>query len=120
MNMQLFVPTKFSGHHYGVQKEMLDSADIAILDLKGALEIKDAYQGIRDVRIIGIHTNYDVLRERMRNRGDDENTIKVRLEHDEVAFGCMDDICDIVLNNLDLEETVSIAKLYIGFCEGQL
>lgn len=37
----------------------------------------------------------------------------MRLEHDEIKFGMMEDFCDIIVRNMDLTDTVSTVRTYI-------
>lgn len=37
----------------------------------------------------------------------------MRLEHDEIKFGMMEDFCDIIVRNMDLADTVSTVRTYI-------
>ena len=44
------------------------------------------------------------LEARMLKRGDSRENVNMRLEHDEIKFGMMEDFCDIIVRNMDLEE----------------
>lgn len=39
--------------------------------------------------------------------------VNMRLEHDEIKFGMMEDFCDIIVRNMDLADTVSTVRTYI-------
>ena len=114
---KVFAPTKYNGNYYGCTAELLDAADIAILEPSGVCEVLAKYK-TRPVVVIGISCTMNELEARMRKRGDSDDTIKSRLEIDCTLFGCMNDICNIVVNNnKDRDLTISTVKNYIDFME---
>ncbi len=96
--------TVFAGHRYASTKAELDKADLVTLDLKGIDALQMRYN--RPKVSIGIYASDIDRAHRMRKRGDSEDAIKIRLEHDAVAFGLMMDYCDYVVKNDDFETTL--------------
>ncbi len=88
--------TEFCGHRYGVTADMIDTADLYVIDPAGVITLKELYRGRKGVYVIGLMADTDVLTERMKKRGDSEESINRRLEHDSVAFEGMEKICDSV------------------------
>lgn len=103
---------KFAGHRYCTTKSILDVCDCFVIEPKGLRELKQMYD-TRPIVVIGIYAPMRTIVDRMRGRGDSEDQIKVRLDHDEIAFGMMDELCDVVFVNRDLVSTASDVISYI-------
>lgn len=108
----IIAPTKICGSSYGITPEALDAGDIIILDLKGIADMRQSYKG-KPIKVIGIHAPLTELEARMLKRGDSRENVNMRLEHDEIKFGMMEDFCDIIVRNMDLADTVSTVRTYI-------
>lgn len=103
----LLLPTTFAGYRYAQTRAILDHNDILVLDPKGVQDIRMEYRE-RPVLVVGVTAPRDVLVERMRKRGDSEEDIKRRIEHDEAVFCDLNNICDMVMDDRNIEDTVSI------------
>lgn len=74
--------------------------------------MRQSYKG-KPIKVIGIHAPLTELEARMLKRGDSRENVNMRLEHDEIKFGMMEDFCDIIVRNMDLADTVSTVRTYI-------
>lgn len=83
---------------YGLTLDMLDHADLVILDPAGAKEVLSIYKA-RPVHIIGVHSAFKTRLRRMMQRGDNVREVSLRNMMDDADFMFSEDICDVVLNN---------------------
>lgn len=104
--------TEFSGYRYCVTRAQLADCDLYVIDPAGVKELLRHDIG-KPVRVIGISVNPALLRERMRVRGDSEENVEKRLNHDKEAFKEMPDIADVVFHNICLDKTIRDICTYI-------
>ena len=78
--------TVFDQHQYGVTPEMLEACDLYVIDPNGVDYLKESYKGNKKFKIIFLDADAQTLIHRMQNRGDSEEAILRRLDHDESAF----------------------------------
>ena len=113
----LLLPTTFNGCRYAMTKEILDNADLIVVDPKGVMDVKTDYTD-RKIIVIGLHCDVRILEKRMYNRGDSSGQVKSRLEHDDVVFKDMDNLCDVIVNNDgDFNVTIRLIEAIIRFYE---
>lgn len=110
--------TKFNGFEYCATQEQTDHSDLYVIDPKGILFMLEKYHSDRPVKVIGIHVPTRELEQRMLARGDTPDMVKIRMENDEIMFGAMDDICDVIVRNDDLEKAVEFIHDLILRFEG--
>ena len=103
--LNLIAYTVFNNYEYGVTAELLDKADLYIIDLDGYLYLKEHYKN-RKIIVIGLDVDPAIRFDRMLNRGDTVEQAKARLEHDGFKFLRYLDYCDVVLNANESEEAV--------------
>lgn len=103
----LLLPTTFAGYRYAQTKDILDHSDILVLDPSGVQDIRMEYQA-RPVLVVGITAPNEILAARMRKRGDSEESVKRRIDHDEAVFCDLANICDMVMDDVDIKDAVSI------------
>lgn len=108
--------THFSDHNYTMTQAIIDDADFIVLDPSGVKELKETYTK-RNIIVIGLYCDREILRKRMYARGDDAYAIEKRLNHDDKVFEGMESICDVMLNNaIPIEKTYILAKgIIAGF-----
>ena len=104
--------TEFAGYRYCVTRAQLADCDLYVIDPAGVKELLRHDVG-KPVRVIGITVSPTLLRERMRARGDSEENIEKRLDHDKEAFKEMADIADVVFQNICLDRTICDICTYI-------
>lgn len=81
--------TVFDNHKYGVTTDMLDKADLFVVDKEGVKTLKEHYNS-RKIVVIALKCPNDILKQRMLKRGDSEEQANTRLTHDKKAFdGCL-------------------------------
>lgn len=90
--------TRFNGFEYGVTADLVEKNDLYVIDPAGVDFFKEKYQGEKGIVVIGLHVPVDVLRRRMQKRGDPEDKIVSRLEHDAKAFQGLCGISDVYIN----------------------
>lgn len=110
--------TKFNGYEYCATQEQADRSDLYVIDPKGIFFMREKYRSERPVKVIGIHVPCRELEQRMLARGDTPDMVKTRMENDEIMFGGMDDICDVIVRNDDLEGAVEFIHDLILRFEG--
>lgn len=115
---QIITGTKYHCHYYGATAAQMDDAEIYILEPRGVYAVLENYGKTRPVVVIGITAPMKVLEQRMKDRGDSQDQINIRLEGDHLRFNMMQDFCDIIIRNTgDLQATVSTVVEYMRFCE---
>ena len=110
-----FIETSlYQGYQYGLQKKDVISYGIVILDPNGANTI---YQNMKDdMFIIYVESNPEIRWYRMRQRGDDDLSMKKRIETDENIFNIKQlQHVDYIVNNDHphvMEATLQCLKHY--------
>lgn len=112
-NEQMCAYTVFNGYRYGVTEKMLENSDLYIIDPAGVLYMQERYHGKKPTVCIGMTQPWSVLEERMLRRGDDEQSVNRRIAHDKMVFAGMEDLCEAILNNEYLPDTVAFAQAFI-------
>lgn len=109
--------TLFNGYEYCATQEQANESDVYIIDPDGVFTLKNNWDSLRDFVVIGINVPEEELRERMRARGDTEEMIESRVKNDSEKFKDFDKVCDIVIENRDLERTIGLLKKIIDALE---
>ena len=112
----LILPRSSQDGRYGMTEEMLDKSELIVLDYLGTQELLQSYTK-RPVHVIGLHADTHTRIVRIDGRGNTFQERRKRLSADEHEFYSMNDLCDIVVPNRDLQQTVGIIKNFIDFCE---
>ncbi len=88
----------FADHFYFATRKQLQSADLYVTDVVG---LKDVYRKFTDKPVLSIFLDVppEIVAERMSRRGDDDEDIMRRLQHDQQAFNGAKDYCDFVCDN---------------------
>ncbi|MDY5441460.1 MAG: hypothetical protein SPG64_04515 [Candidatus Enteromonas sp.] len=106
--------TLFNGYHYGSSKDEIGDDKVLIVDVPGYL----AYKALQDPRIISffIDCPEEERIAHMKHRGDEEEAIASRIEHDKKAFPDVvkdESDCHIMNVKTSLEELAKkIAEIY--------
>lgn len=107
------------GNYYGVLKEPLDSVVedkendyIRDIDVKGNLSIRKYLSGKCRVVSIFLDAPDEVLMSRLRERGDSEEQIKIRLSRKDFERAHKK-YYDLVIENIDLNKTLKIINDYM-------
>lgn len=98
MRDQIVCSNWFAGNFYYCTEEQLDNADIYVTDIKG---LKDLLENYHNKPVISIFLEVDssIAAERMERRGDDNEAIMKRLQHDSEAFKDALEYVNYVCNN---------------------
>lgn len=117
-NGEFFETQEVHGFMYGVLKSSLDEAQekpfndyIKDIDVFGNKKIRSFMKDKAKVVSIFLDAPDDVLKERLKNRGETEERIKVRLSRADIERAHKKEY-DFVIENLNLENTIkSITKI---------
>lgn len=93
---KLVAYTKFNGYEYGVTEELLDKADLYVIDLDGIKVLKERYQ--RPMIVIGLTVNEETCKNRMSARLDSVEAINERIENDKKMFKDYEKYCDVIID----------------------
>lgn len=110
--------TKFNRHEYCATQEQADRSDLYVIDPAGIRFMRERYDSPRPIKVIGINVPGPELEKRMLARGDSPKMVRARLENDKIMFAGMDDVCDIIVRNNALEETIELIYSLILQFEG--
>lgn len=95
---QIVCSTWFAGNFYFCTLDQLNSSDLYVVDLKG---LQDLYRNYHSRPIISIFLDVppEIVADRMAKRGDSDQEIMRRLQHDAEAFKEAKDFVDFVCDN---------------------
>lgn len=83
-NNELIEYVNYNNNYYGTSIEEVSDDKVLIVDINGANKFYERLKN--EVVIFYISCKKNIIEERMKKRGDDDNTIKSRLELDEKYF----------------------------------
>lgn len=115
--LEPFAYTKHDGFGYCVTKELIDKADLFVVDISGVLFLKEHYRGPKGIFVIGLTQDPFVLRRRMKKRGDSESTIAQRLASDTTAFADLYKHSDTFVQVSHIGATAEYINEFIQFHE---
>lgn len=93
--------TCFDGNYYWITSEQLDNADLYIIDWNGLQMLKKMYKD-KPIKTIIVNADKTLRITRMKARGDTDEKVNQRIEHDEKAFSEIlkhRDQIDIIISN---------------------
>lgn len=88
--------TEFNGYKYCATKEQLDNASVYVVDPDGVEALMKNYD--RNFFIVFLDVNRQLCEKRIKERGDDSNAIKTRLDSDEKIFEPFKLKADVVID----------------------
>lgn len=100
---------QYSGAYYGVYPEELGHCDIFIVEPKGVAQLKEQFT-TRPIKVIGLTASEFSLYSRLRPRG--PRGIE-RFRRDKVDFNGFETLCNIVIQNENLDCAVDTLCTYI-------
>lgn len=108
-NDKIMASNWFDGNFYFITQNQLQKADLYVVDVKG---LKDLYRNYHDKPIISIYLDVDssICADRMSKRGDSDEAIFRRLQHDSEAFKDAKDYCDFVCDNSNQDRCNEICE----------
>lgn len=100
----------FNNNFYFATRSLLNNSDTYIVDLCGLKQLKDNY---KDKLIISIYIDAppEIAAARMEQRGDSNEAIMSRLEHDKKAFDGAIQQCDFCCSNISQDNMNDICEL---------
>lgn len=100
---------RYDGNYYGIYPEELKTKDIHIMEPVGIRSLKRTYRE-RPFKVIGLTASVLELEERLRPRGPAGYS---RLVSDFSAFADFDSLCDIVIQNSNLQLALQEVEAFI-------
>lgn len=109
----------FDGHQYGATYQQLDAADIYVVDIPGFWDLMHHYRN-RALLTFCLNAAPILCARRMKERGDSEEKVRERIQHDRQAFAGINDIPAIRLDASNsvsklAERVCSVVMQYIGY-----
>ena len=105
--------TLYHNNSYGIRISDLLSVDLYIVDPAGIRYMKQHHTNIFDIYVIGVTATAEECASRMRNRGDNPDSVRSRIENDKLTFNIPTSTYDIIIHNHDLDDTVELAHNFI-------
>lgn len=106
----------FNGNYYFATKQQLDMADLYVVDKSGLIKLYGNYFG-RDIIAIYLDVPPEIAAQRMEHRGDSNEAIMQRLQHDAEAFKGVKELCDFVCDNSTQEKSMDICEFIHSIME---
>lgn len=103
--------TNFNGYEYCATSKQVENNQIYVIDCKGVDFFKHNYKGNKKILTVYLNVEDEILTQRMKNRGDNLSDIYNRIENDKKEFKSYLDICDYVVDNINMETTTDILYL---------
>lgn len=103
--LDLIAYTKFNGYEYGVTKELLDQHSLYIID-KNGIESLYKYNYIRPIITIGLTIPEHICIERLKARGESDESIQSRIRNDMHMFEDYTSYCDILIDATQSQEAM--------------
>ena len=110
--------TLFNGYRYCATKQQVEDTDIYIVDKRGIEEFGQRYDGDKNVLVIYIDVDENILLDRMVGRGDSKEKALERMEHDRKAFADIEDLVDIIFDGGSMTPA-EIAEEIFFICTGK-
>ena len=106
----------FNGNYYFATFKQLDESDLYVTDCEG---LKDLYRNYFNKPILSVFLDVDssIAAARMEKRGDSNEAIMSRLQHDAEAFKDAKNYCDFVCDNSTQEKCGDIIEFILGLFE---
>lgn len=108
-NDEIVAKNWFDGNFYFATKSQLDKSDLYVVDVKG---LKDLYRNYHSRPILSIFLDVDssIVASRMSKRGDSDEAIFKRLQHDVDAFSDAKEYCDFICDNSNQDKCNEICE----------
>lgn len=86
----------YNGYEYAATKTQIEENDIYVVDIPGLLELKEKYDGSKEIVVVGLFVDDSTALQRMMDRGDSPQKILERLESDK-CFANLARYCDLYI-----------------------
>lgn len=100
---------RYNGYEYFATRQMLNEADLYVVDAAGLQQLRENYHD-KNVLAIFIDCDSSIASRRMSKRGDSDEAIMQRLQHDAEAFKGVREMCDFVCDNSTQEKMNDIVE----------
>lgn len=106
--------TKFDDKRYCATESQVEQSDIYVIDPSGVEYFIEKYKGNKEPLIIYLASDYGICYNRMKGRGDSEESIMKRMMNDEIQFKWFDNY-DILIDARNAVEY--IGDFIHSYCE---
>lgn len=89
----------FNGYFYFATSQQIEANDIYVVDEQGLRDLRNYYTGNKKIIAIYLDVPTEIVAKRMEQRGDSDESIMARLQHDTKVFKDTKDYCDYICNN---------------------
>jgi len=107
---KLLQRAEFNNEYYGLSIDSLSDDVVCISIVDSIKDIKDKIREIKSkvkTKVFYIYVPHEERIKRMRKRGDSEETIQTKLMIDEEKFKRAREVCDYVIENIDLDRAIN-------------
>lgn len=91
---------EFNGAFYCATADQVENNDLYVIDCTGIKELKEKYQGCKNIVVIYIKVPMEERLNRMLHRGDGLDKAWERLRHDYDAFSNVEELADYTVNGI--------------------
>lgn len=99
--------TYFDGNYYCATTDQVNQNDVYVIDVDGVKSFYDKYNGAKIPVVFYISVPESERAARMTARGDADEQIQQRIEHDRKAFEDIGMYADYVIKNVELDKAVA-------------
>lgn len=105
----------YNGYGYAATKAQIEENDIYVVDIPGLIELKERYQGSKEIVAVGLFVDDSTALQRMIDRGDTTQKILERLESDK-CFANLAEYCDLYIKTDNSSPTI-VARTIAAYLE---
>ncbi len=118
---KVYAYTQHDGYEYGVSGDELKLGDLFVLNPAGVVSLKEEFQGVKGISVIGLTAPNEVCYARMKHRGDSAEKIQARLELDADLFRNVASLVDVHVDTRgSVEEVCEFIHEWIAFHEKEV
>lgn len=89
----------FNGYFYFATSQQIEDNDIYVVDEQGLRDLRKYYNGNKKIIAVYLDVPSEIVAKRMEQRGDSDEAIMQRIQHDTEAFKNTKTLCDYICNN---------------------
>lgn len=105
--------TQYGRYRYCTTKEQVESCDVAVLDVRGVNELRERYDGEKNIVVFYLNVDHGIRKYRMRKRGDSPEAIAARIQYEIDVFAGAQDVCDYTLVNKKAKDAAHIINMTV-------
>lgn len=102
---------RYNGYEYFATAQQINEADVYVVDIPGLLQLKEKYDGPKEIVSVGFLISPKEAERRMLERGDSPVQVQKRLASDAIDFKDVAKYCDITIGT-DLSADTIASIIY--------